>query len=475
VGQEASSNIYSQEEFDKFEKNLKDELKLLKTWFDDDIFSKNDPMIGAELEGWIVDENMLPSFDGYDHIQSFKHPLVVPEISRFNFEFNSSPLNYTKNCFRELQDETHRIYQKFAKATKKDTPFFCGTLPTLRPSMLSNDIMTPHNRYSVMNEQVMKQRNYIPLDLSFEGKDELKLSMNSVISECASTSLQIHLGVTNQNAANYYNCSLIASSFLVAISANSPYFFGKELWDESRIIGFEKSVDLNSKSKIFGDDVKRVTLGHGFVEESLFELYEQNVYDYPILLPECFDCKVGDMKHLAFHNGTIWRWTRPIIGIYDGIPSLRIEQRVASSGPTIDDTIANTMFFLGLVDYLNSYSSHIKDSIEFKDVKENFYKAAKQSYYAKCIWVDGKSYDTQKLLLDVIVPAVKDALKKRNINQEDIDYFIGDIIQGRVKSGVNGAIWQKAYVHRYGTRFQELTQKYIDNAKSGLPVHLWEL
>lgn len=475
MGQDVNSAFYTEEDFLKFEERMNKELDQIRSWEVRDAFSKELPMIGLELEGWFVNNSMLPNDCAPEFLSLLSHSQVVPEIAKFNFEINSSPFFYENSCFNSLQKELDRIWFKIQEVSNEINchPLFIGTLPTLRHHMLSLDIMSPNNRYNLMNTQVMNFRENKPLQIQIEGKDKLDLTMNSVISECAATSLQIHLGVTLENSAHYYNASLISSCFLIAISANSPYLFGKELWDESRILGFEQSVDLKCEAN--NKKLSRVTFGSGFIKRSIIELFEENVDDYPVILPENFNSDIKNLESLKLHNGTIWRWTRPVLGFTKGKPSLRIEQRSPSSGPTVVDSIANSVFFLGLVDYLADLKDNLVKNISFTEAHDNFYKAAKQSFYCQVTWIDGKSYDMQKLLLDIIIPKVKEYLVKRNIDKKDIDYYVSDIIYNRCKKGINGATWQKAFIHMYGKRFQELTQKYYENQKRNIPVHLWEL
>ena len=477
MGQEVHCSSFTQKEFKLFRDKMEEQLALLRKWESEDSFSKVYPKIGLEIEGWFANESMLPADCAPEFLKKLNHEQVVPEISKFNFEINSLPYDFKGECFESLKKELFEIWKKIQDTSKEFncSPLLIGTLPTLRHHMLSLDIMSPHNRYSVMNEQVMKFRNNRPMKLHIEGKDQLSLSMNSVIAECAATSLQIHLGVKLEDSAKYYNASLISSAFLLAVSANSPYLFGKELWDESRILGFEQSVDLECESEETKEKLGRVTFGSGFLENSIIDLFEENVRDYPILLPESFSSELEDLDHLKFHNGTIWRWTRPVLGHDGNSPALRIEQRVPSSGPTLVDSLANTVFFLGLVDYLASSDLPLKNYISFKDAQNNFYKAAKQSYYCQVTWVDGEDYDMQKLLLEKIIPNVKVHLAKRGISKDAIEYYIGDIIYNRCKKAVNGAIWQKAFIHMHGKRFQEMVECYSSNQKKNLPVHLWSL
>ena len=54
-------------------------------------------------------------------------------------------------------------------------------------------------------------------------------------------------------------------------------------------------------------------------------------------------------RELRLHNGTIYRWNRPVYDVVDGTPHLRVENRVLPAGPTVVDTIANAAFYFGLV------------------------------------------------------------------------------------------------------------------------------
>ena len=49
------------------------------------------------------------------------------------------------------------------------------------------------------------------------------------------------------------------------------------------------------------------------------------------------------------HNGTIYRWNRPIYDVFRGRPHLRVENRVLPAGPTVVDILANGAFYYGLL------------------------------------------------------------------------------------------------------------------------------
>ena len=65
----------------------------------------------------------------------------------------------------------------------------------------------------------------------------------------------------------------------------------------------------------------------------------------PPLMPGC----VPGLRELRLHNGTVWRWNRPVYDVQAGCPQLRIENRVLPSGPTAVDMVANAAFYYGLV------------------------------------------------------------------------------------------------------------------------------
>lgn len=478
MGAETKLSHYTEKDFQNFREKLDEETQLLKSWFDNKVFLRGEHKTGIELEAWLADENMLPDPYADDFLKKLNNKQVVPEVAKFNFEINSSPFDLSGKVFSNLENEMKNLWRECSDQAKKDNKnaVLIGTLPTLRPHMLGLEQLSSLNRYALMNKRVMDLRGGEPLYIRLEGRDNLYMYMDSVIAECAATSLQIHLGVNQEDAKRYYNASTLASPFLIALSANSPYFFGKELWDESRIAIFEQSVSIENRLPN-GKHLSRVTLGNKYVENSLFELFEENSQDYPILLAEINKtASVEKMSHLQLHNGTIWRWTRPIIGCDgNGKPHLRIEQRTPSSGPTIADSTANSMFFIGLVDYFAKMENAPENIISFDEAVHNFYKASRLSFYAKVRWIDGELHDIKDLLRYQIFPFVKKALLERGIDSAEVEHYMDGIIMERLKKGVNGAIWQKAFVHTHGKRFQELLEVYTKNQEVGKPVHLWKV
>lgn len=481
MGQEiknSEASYYTEKDLENFHKKLTEETNLLKSWFETNAFKNPKKMTGIELEAWLVDKDMLPHATGDEFIKSLGHKQIVPEISRFNFEINSDPYEIKDRVYKNLHDEITTLWKKCDENSGQfgSNPMMMGTLATLRQSMLTNETMSPQNRYHVMNDQILKMRGGEPLNIRMSGRDIVNFKVDSVLTECAATSLQIHLSLDQDKAKRYYNAASLASPFMVAVCANSPYFFGNELWDESRIAIFEQSVEMDCYKSKRGSFIKRVTLGEDYLNESMFELFEDNLEKFPILLPEISDDDPKDMGHLKLHNGTIWRWNRPIVGENpDGTPHIRMEHRTPSAGPTIVDTVANAAFFTGLVEWFANMETPPEYLLDFEDLRTNFYRASKQSFYCRPLWLDGKRHDMQQLLLNIIYPEVRNALVKMGVHKDDILEYMDNNIYPRIKKGVNGARWQKAFIHMHGRKFQDLLEVYLENQRSGKSIHEWGL
>ena len=108
-------------------------------------------------------------------------------------------------------------------------------------------------------------------------------------------------------------------------------------------------------------------------------------------------------------------------------------------------------------------------------IRNSFYKAAKFGIATKIKWFDGREYDLKELCLRELIPKSSEALIKRGLDIEEVNYFLNDIIQKRVESGLTGSMWQKIYVHKYGPRFQEMMEVYYENQLSNKPVHSWSI
>ena len=345
MGQEIESSDFTDAELEKFKHQLAEETRLLKSYFDQSLFTKQGYKAGFELEGWLLDNTNHAAPDNDAFLASLNDKNVVPELATFNFEVNGDATILTSDALERMYRNLLKSWRDCAEAasSRDEKILMIGILPHLRESDLNMDNMSSLSRYKALNHQILKMRDFKPLHLHITGKDEMDTLKNDVMLEAATTSFQIHFQIPLEQSVNIFNATQIASAPMVAISANSPYLFGKDLWDETRIPLFEQSVEIGGPGK------RRVCFGYGYLEQSLMECFAENLAEYPALLPLVNDAPAEKLAHLKFHNGTIWRWNRPLIDFdKDNQPHLRIEHRVVPAGPSIADCFANAAFYYGL-------------------------------------------------------------------------------------------------------------------------------
>jgi len=479
MGQEVAQDSVGEEEAALFSARLRDETRLLKSWFDARRFVYSDGFTcGMELEAWLVDENWLPAPENEAFLEALDDPLVVHELSQFNFELNCEPASLTGAAFGTLREELARTWASCRQtaAAKGLTPLMIGILPTVRDEMLQLDWMSASNRYRLLNERLFALRQERPLNIDITGEDRLQLSCETLMIEAASTSVQAHLQVNQEDAKRFYNASLIVSAATVACAANAPFLYGKSLWAESRVPTFEQALAHSSHRDREGRNVQRVTFGSGYLRRSLLEPFLENLNGYPPLLPALSDDPAERLKHLRLQNGTVWRWNRPIIG-FDGHgePHLRIEHRVMSAGPTLDDVMANIALYLGLTLAYGRRATPPEEEIPFEAARDNFYAAARHGLGARVRWTGNDEGDLQPLLLQRLLPEAKAALAECGVDDAELDFYFDDILKRRVLTGRTGTDWQRSFIDLHGPNFQALTEAYAERQESGQPVHRWRV
>ena len=475
MGTEIPSHHFHKTDFEKFDKRLREETGELEQWFAKRDFLTGRPKGGYELEAWITDKDCRPVPANEELIKLCNDVHVVPELAKFNLELNSEPYVLQGNALHSMHDEFTTNWNKCNEiAASIDLQLMMiGILPTAVAQELTVANMSNWKRYRALNEQVLRLREGRPLRIDIRGREHFEMTHHDVMLESAATSFQIHLKLNLDNAVRCYNAARVISAPMVALSANSPYLFGKDLWDETRIPLFEQAVSLRGYEESPCGPVRRVSFGIDYVKESMFECFKENLECYPVLLPVTIEDETEPLPHLRLHNGTIWRWNRPLIGFNErGEPHLRIEHRVVAAGPTIVDSIANAAFFYGLVSALSAQPQPPESRLSFDQARKNFYTAAQHGLDAGIIWLDGRTVLAGELLLQELLPLSRQGLNAMGIAQDDIKLYL-DIIEGRLRTGQNGAVWQRAYVARHGHNMDELTMAYQECHKVGNPVHEW--
>lgn len=467
------------------------DLDALERMLEEDLFETDRRRIGCEQELFLIDDKLQPAAVATDVLEIIDDPRVVPELARFNLEYNCDPVEIGSDCLRSLESQLSNIYSKVDNACRAvgARATMAGICPTVDLSHLTKQNIMPHPRYHVLDEALRRLRGD-DYELRIDGADELTVRHPSVMLESVNTSFQVHYQTTPSEFAAAYNVALGVAAPVLASSVYSPILFGKRLWNETRIAIFQQVVDTRSEGAGLRDFLGRVRFGESWVNSSVLEVLRSDLARFRQILHATSDNLPDPMKELdagrvpklsawqAF-NSTVYRWMRPCFGVTDGKPHLRIENRVLPSGPTIADEVANAAFWIGLMAEGPYVWSDLSKQLEFRDARGNFLRAARDGLAAQMIWINGEEHPIGDLIVQEFLPVARKGLARCGIDADDIVRNIG-IIEDRVTSRKTGAKWMLrtvAQMRGSGTRRSRLTglaRAMLQNQDSGQPVHTWE-
>jgi len=469
MGEEIQKENFDKADYDRFQQRLEQETELVRSLFARDAFDNKSRMLGYELELCLADADGQPSKNNIDIIEATGNPLFTSELAKFNMEINGNPFPYAGDVFNRVEADLNGLFAQALRAADSfDTRIgMFGVFPSVTLDHLNPDgYMTELHRYNQLNRQLLKMRGK-PIQLRLDGNEALEVEKPDVMLEALATSLQIHLQVPYDEIVPTYHAGLWSSMLILGATANSPLVLGKCCWQESRVGIFKQAVDTRNQQEIEDHIIPRVHLGKRYID-SLLDLFEDNFYYSPIL-PEVRDEPVENLHHLHLHNGTIWRWVRPIIERNkDGSYHLRLELRVVPSGPTLVDTLANIVFYVGLTEGLKSLGEGLKQ-VPYVKLETDFYRAAREGLAASVHWPDGQKLPLKQLLLEQALPLARSSFEQAGI--ADAGRWL-DIIAGRVETGGTGASWITRHWKKFGDG-GKLVNDYIEQAQANQPVHLW--
>ncbi len=493
MGRDIDATAFTAEERARYRDKVKADLAALAQLVAQNRLRAGGPAMGMEMELYLIDDGGRPAPRNAEVLERLPSTHFQTELARFNLEVDLDPRPLPGVGLAEAQAElAGAVSEVEAAAAELGVGVLpIGILPTLAESDLTLDSLSANPRYRALNDAIMAARGE-DLTIRIEGTDTLATTSSSILFEAACTSLQLHLDVAPRDFARYWNAAQAAAAPLVAAGANSPLLLGRELHHETRIALFQQAIDTRPEELSRQGVRPRVWFGERWLSEGMFELFDENVRYFPALLPLCFEedplavlavGKVPELPELALHNGTIYRWNRPVYAVNDGVPTVRIENRVLPAGPTSVDAIANAALFYGLVRGLADAEPPVWRHMSFEAAETNFYAAARDGLDAQIYWPGhGARVPVTELLTRHLLPLARAGLAHWGVSDRDAEHYL-DIIAGRALTGRNGASWQIA-AHRRLREQQglaapqaasELVRRYAKHAATGEPVHTWEL
>lgn len=483
--------VSNQKQLNNFTKYLLKDLQALEKMLDEGWFNTSPIHIGAEQEMCLVDENYKPSPKSLEILQDLNDKTFTTELAKFNLEANIDPLVYEKDCFSVLENNLNDLLKKVSDvaANHHSDVVLTGILPTIRKFDLDLENLTPLDRYFALVKAISKLRGKI-YELRIAGIDELNIKHDSAMLEACNTSFQVHLQIAPDEFVKKYNSAQVLMAPVLAIASNSPMLFGKRLWKETRVALFQQSVDTRVTSEHLRDRSPRVTFGNQWLQNSIIELYKEDIVRFKVMLMTDIDedvfKKIDEgstpaLRALMIHNSTVYRWNRPCYGISpNGKPHLRIENRCLPSGPSVLDEVANSAFWIGLMSVFEEHHPDIPLKMDFDDAKSNFVATARLGMDTQLNWFNDKKYAVSELIQKELLPMAREGLKKNNINSDDIDRYL-DVIKERNESRKTGANWMlKSFSKLSKVTSKEelsigLTASILKNQRAGKPIHTWDL
>ncbi len=491
MGEEVKGTTFSGGQRRNYRRKVQLSLDVFETMLAQSSFEFERQLTGMEIECNLVDEQYQPAMANREVLAAIADPAFQTELGAYNIEFNVPPRPLPGEAALELESDVRAsLNAAEAKANQYGAHIvMIGILPTLMPEHLAGEWMSESVRYQALNDSIFIARGEdIVIDIS--GPERLSLQTASIAPESACTSMQLHLQVSPARFADNWNAAQVLAGPQVALGANSPYFLGHQLWAETRIELFAQATDTRPDELKAQGVRPRVWFGERWIT-SIFDLFEENVRYFPSLLPELSDedpvaeLAAGRAPHLPelrLHNGTIYRWNRPVYDVVDGRPHLRVENRVLPAGPTVIDMMANAAFYYGALRAISEDDRPLWTQMSFAAAQANFQNAARQGMVARLYWPGMGTITADELVLRGLLPLADEGLRRWKVSAAVRDRYLG-VIEGRAKTGINGAAWQVATVAALQeqdglTRPQalaEMLRRYAERMHSNEPVHTWEL
>ena len=289
MGRDIQAIKISGEDRRKYRDKVRRSLEVFARMLHEHMFDTSPSQVGLEIELNLVDEQGAPSMHNAAVLDAIADPAWATELGQFNLEINVPPRQLDGDAVADQEEEV-RASLNAADAKARGTGsrlVMIGILPTLAERDMTEGTLSANERYKVLNEQIFAARGE-NMRIEIDGAEQLITDADSITPEAACTSVQLHLQVRPEDFAHYWNAAQAIAGVQVALAANSPFLFGRQLWQETRITLFEQATDTRPDELKQQGVRPRVWFGERWIT-SVFDLFEENIRYFPALLPICED------------------------------------------------------------------------------------------------------------------------------------------------------------------------------------------
>ena len=240
MGRDIEAIKISGEDRRNYRDKLRRSLDVFARMLRERLFDEHPSTVGQEIELNLVDDRGMPSMRNDDVLEAIADPAWATEVGQFNLEINVSPRHLDGDALAALEAELRAdLNAADAKAQSGGSHLvMVGILPTLGEADVHEGTMSTNERYKVLNEQIFAARGE-DMRIAIDGPEQLLTHADSITPESACTSVQLHTQVSPDGFAAYWNAAQAIAGVQVALAANSPFLFSRQLWHETRITLFE--------------------------------------------------------------------------------------------------------------------------------------------------------------------------------------------------------------------------------------------
>ena len=114
MGEEIQYSHFNKADYQQFDTHLKKETELLKSWFEQNSFSRKPLNAGYELEAWLINHQGKPLAINESFLQRAANPLLSPELAKFNIELNVEPESLTGKVLSIFEQRLDRLWKECA-------------------------------------------------------------------------------------------------------------------------------------------------------------------------------------------------------------------------------------------------------------------------------------------------------------------------------------------------------------------------
>src|SRR5690348_2586752 len=186
-------------------------------------FGAHEDTVGMEVEFDLVDPLGRPRPINDLVLERLGRSDMQHELGQFNVELNLAPRWLRDRVLRETESDLTVVLDRSRAAIEGlgARLIAVGMLPTLSAELLTVERISHNPRYELLAGRMRAARHRPFLVRIGDGGEPMEFTTESVASDAATTSLQLHLRVPPDRFADYYNAAQTIAGAQVAVAANS--------------------------------------------------------------------------------------------------------------------------------------------------------------------------------------------------------------------------------------------------------------